>query len=135
MWLYMSDAFLSVVAHRHDKKKLLVRARFAGDIERVFGKDVIVMETPIADYRFRAVLPRNVVSAVLSRRLNEIAYDNFKNSVEDDWRHGDLMGIWSIMSRAQQRRAFPSYPPMGGTGSLLDDIDFPSNSPIDCEDM
>ena len=130
----MNDSFLSIVAHRQKKGMLLVRARFDGDIERAFWSDTKVVETPIADYRFRAVLPRNVVSAVLSRRLNEITYDNFKNSVNDDWRHSDLMSIWSIMNRAQHRRASPSYPPMGGTGSLLDDIDFPVYGSQDGED-
>ena len=32
MWIYLNDAFLSIVADRDDPSRLLVRGRFAGDI-------------------------------------------------------------------------------------------------------
>ena len=36
MWIFLSDSFLSIVAHRDKPGVLLVRARRAGDIEAVF---------------------------------------------------------------------------------------------------
>ena len=65
MWIYLNDAFLSVVAHRDDDAVLLVRGRRPGDIERVFP-EAAVQETPAADYRFRAALPRRRVVEVLA---------------------------------------------------------------------
>ena len=52
MWIFLKDAFLSVVANRDDPNCLLVRGRFAGDIERTFP-EADVVETPHADYRLR----------------------------------------------------------------------------------
>ena len=55
MWLFTSKSFLSVVADKENPKgdRLLVRSRIAGDIEELFPS-ADVMETPYADYRFRA---------------------------------------------------------------------------------
>jgi hypothetical protein len=104
MWIHLSDAFLSVVAHRHDSGLLLVRSRVAGDIGRVFP-GVIETETPTADYRFRAVLPRKTVAAVLAEQVASIDYDNFKNSVAEDDRHDAYFETWGAMNRLQQNRA------------------------------
>ena len=55
MWLFTSKSFLSVVSDKENPTgdRLLVRSRIMGDIEEVFP-DADVMETPYADYRFRA---------------------------------------------------------------------------------
>ncbi len=104
MWIHLSDAFLSVVAHRTQPDDLLVRARVAGDIERVFP-DAVVTMTPDADYRFRAVLPRGVVAGALAGSVLTIEYDNFKNSVTEHDRHDACMDVWSVMHRFQTDRA------------------------------
>jgi hypothetical protein len=59
MWIFLSDAFLSVVADKADPsgERLLVRARRSGDIERVFP-EAAVFSVAGADYAFRAWLPR-----------------------------------------------------------------------------
>lgn len=77
MWVYLTDALLSIVAHRDRPADLLVRARFDGDIEAVFP-DAVVSETPAADYRFRATLPREVVARAIAERAAAIDYPNFK---------------------------------------------------------
>lgn len=100
MWIHMNDAFLSVVAHRTDERMLLVRARVAGDIERVFP-GVAVGETPDADYRFRTLLPREVVAGAVAAAVGCIDYDNFKNSVADDDRHAAYSDCWYAMRRLQ----------------------------------
>jgi hypothetical protein len=100
MWIHMNDAFLSVVAHRTDPGVLLVRGRVAGDIERVFpGAEVAV--TPTADYRFRTLLPREVVAGAVAAAVGTIDYDNFKNSVSDDVRHDAYSECWRTMRRYQ----------------------------------
>ena len=73
MWIFLSDAFLSVVADKDDPSgpRLLVRARRQGDIERVFP-ETEVASTPGADYRFRAWLPRERVAAVLTQLVESL---------------------------------------------------------------
>ena len=65
MWIYLKDAFSSAVVDRDDPKRLLVRGRFPGDIERVLSKAEVI-ETPRADYRFRASVPRATVAEMLA---------------------------------------------------------------------
>jgi hypothetical protein len=100
MWIHLNNAFLSVVAHRHQPDMLLVRARVAGDIEKVFPA-AVVSETLEADYLFRAVLPRPVVASVLSGLAAGIEYDNFKRSVADNDRHDAYYECWLAMRRLQ----------------------------------
>lgn len=84
MWIFLSDALLSVVADKDDPSgpRLLMRARRQGDIERVFP-EAEVATTPGADYRFRAWLPRERVAAVLTQQVESLAYTNFKSSIHD----------------------------------------------------
>ena len=100
MWVFLSDAFLSIVAHRDRPDDLMVRARLPGDLERALpGYPVDV--TPRADYRYRAVVPRAVVAQALADYAASIQYDNFKNSVTDEARHRAYVSVWSAMHRAQ----------------------------------
>jgi hypothetical protein len=83
---------------------LLVRARVAGDIGRVFP-GVIETETPTADYRYRATIPRKTVAAALAEQVASISYDNFKNSVLEDDRHDAYFQSWHAMHQLQTDRA------------------------------
>lgn len=104
MWIFMNDAFLSIVTPRmHDVPKplrgrdlLLVRARKRGDIQRVFPK-VRVNRTPNRDYAFRAFVPRPRVIHAIGQRLLDMEYGNFKDSVENDERHTAYSKVWSVM--------------------------------------
>jgi len=106
MWIFLSDAFLSVVADKDDPSgpRLLVRARREGDIERIFP-DAEVATTPTADYRFRAWLPRERVAAVMTQQVENLAYANFKSSICDHAYHDAAMGAWSVMHRYQGQQA------------------------------
>ena len=103
MWVFLNNAFLSIVADRNDPDRLLVRARFSNDIKAVFP-EADVTETPDADYRFRAFLPRTFVSARLADAVNQIDYPNFKGSVHQNWRHDLYMKVWQIMFKAQKSK-------------------------------
>ena len=103
MWIFLSEAFLSIVQHDADSDNLLVRARLKGDIERVFS-GYKVSKTPNADYLFRATVPRSVVISALTKAVAQIDYPNFKNSVSHDERHDAYLGVWSVMNRAQQQQ-------------------------------
>lgn len=104
MWIFLSDSFLSIVAHRFDQKALLVRARVRGDIERVFPK-AKVTRTPDADYRYRATILRNEVAAVIAANVTGIQYPNFKGSVRERDRLSTYHDVWDVMFGFQHRQA------------------------------
>jgi hypothetical protein len=82
----VNDAFISIVAHKDQPHALLVRARAGTDIPRLFPAARVVC-TPAADYRYRAVIPRAAVAAVIADKIAGITYTNFKASVSDTQRH------------------------------------------------
>jgi hypothetical protein len=98
MWIYLNDSFLSIVRHRDKPQFLMVRARREGDIEKVFP-DATVERTPTADYHYRTTLHEHVVSGVMSARIENIDYDNFKDSVEDKERSDVYHQLWAVSLR------------------------------------
>jgi hypothetical protein len=98
MWLFFNDAFLSIVDPdgAYDGRtgpqgdKLLIRARIKGDIEAVFPKAEVI-EGAGTDYRFRALIPR------------EVGAKNFKGSVKDRERHDVYMQVWHVLNDWQER--------------------------------
>jgi hypothetical protein len=100
MWIFMNNAFLSVVDKGGDGSTLLVRGRKAGDIELVFP-EAKVQETPQNDYRFRARIDRETVAQVVAESIRSVRYPNFKGSVPDRKRHDAYMDVWQVMYRFQ----------------------------------
>jgi len=107
MWVSLSDSFLSIVALEGpaaDPAQLLVRARVAGDIERVFPT-AKVTHTPRSDYAYRTTLPRTMVANALVAAVEAIDYTNFKNSVPDQARHDAYFECWEAMYNLQCKKA------------------------------
>lgn len=102
MWIFMSDSLLSIVAHKSNPNILLVRARAEGDIEAVFP-DAQVFHTPSNDYAYRAFLPRQVVAVVMATQISNIDYTNFKNSVQDNERHGFYFAAYNAVFNLGRR--------------------------------
>lgn len=112
MWIITNTAFVSIVEHRDDPGMLIVRGRFKGDVERFLnplpnGMRVVEEVTPAADYRFRAVVPRDHVAHAMLRSVSKITYPNFKDSIKATWRKALAMRVWSIFHAAQHDRAQP----------------------------
>lgn len=104
MWIAMNDSFLSVVQDRNDPDGAVVRARVREDLHTVFDTvnfEAPVIETEDSDYRFRVFVPKSVVAGIIAARINDIDYDNFKNSVEEDFRHDAYVNIWRAMNQVQ----------------------------------
>ena len=100
MWIFLDNAFLSIVDKGGDGSTLLVRARRQGDLERIFpGAEV--RETPDHDYRFRTRLVRAKVAEVLAEAVKAINYPNFKGSVRGQARHNAYLEVWEVMYRFQ----------------------------------
>lgn len=102
MWVFLNNAFLSIVKDKDDAELLMVRARMRGDIERVFRGAKVRETPPPADYRFRARIDRHEVADALRYEALQIDYTNFKKSVPDKSRHDAYLRVWSVMAREQE---------------------------------
>ena len=100
MWIMTNNSYLSIVSKDCGPAELLVRARRAGDIEKVFP-DAKVIRNTNSDYLYRAVLPRDVVKQTLAAMIDHIDYPNFKDSVEDRSLHAAYVGVWCAMAGLQ----------------------------------
>jgi len=108
MWLFSKVGFVSVVAHRDEPGMLLVRGRFAEDIDTVrellagVGETVKSFQDRHADYRYRLVCPKTAFAKVVSDLISHIDYDNFKNAVHGNpTRDRAYMKCWAAMNEAQ----------------------------------
>jgi hypothetical protein len=100
MWIMANNSYLSIVSKDCGPAELLVRARRAGDIEKVFP-DAKVIRNTNSDYLYRAVLPRDLVKQALAAMIDHIDYPNFKDSVEDRSLHAAYVGVWCAMAGLQ----------------------------------
>lgn len=107
MWVFLNDAMVSMVADRNRPGWLVVRARLAGDLERLFGERP-VEHTPAADYAWRCSVPARHVADVIAQRVVGVDYGNFKGSVDggDDARHEAYFDVWQAMQQAQHSEAW-----------------------------
>ena len=71
MWIMANNSYLSIVSKNCGPTELLVRARRAGDIEKVFPNAKATWQTD-SDYRYRAILPRDVVKQALAAMIDHI---------------------------------------------------------------
>lgn len=83
MWLFSTQGFYSVVAHRDDPDLVLVRCRTEADIEALRRQipELEPFEDASADYRWRAIVPRHVWRDAMATLADEIDYGNFKSMV------------------------------------------------------
>lgn len=96
MWLCLNDGFLSVVADTNSAAGLMVRARRKRDLMNIFGSDIVVVETPDADYHWNVSVSRAEFKALVDRRIDGIDYTNFRNTVPDHDLHGMYSAFWRL---------------------------------------
>ena len=73
MWIMTNNSYLSIVSKDCGPAELLVRARRAGDIERIFPYAEVTRNTK-RDYLYRAVLPRDAVKQALAATIDYDLY-------------------------------------------------------------
>ncbi|MGN0918821.1 MAG: hypothetical protein ACI4NO_06730 [Oxalobacter sp.] len=100
MWLMLNDGFLSIIKKDCAGDELLVQARRAGDIERVFPQTVPI-ETPDNDYRYQAVVKKASVMDAISSRIESISYPDFIESVDEPDLINAYMEVWGDMENIQ----------------------------------
>jgi hypothetical protein len=101
MWILLNDAFLSIVQKDCERGDIVVRARRFGDIEKVFGRRISVIEQPGTDYLYRAIVSKTDLKAALAREVDRITYPNFKSSVADDRLHMAYLNCWMTLAKLQ----------------------------------
>lgn len=106
MWIMLNDAFFSIVHKDCRRDELLVRARRAGDIEKVFQTvRGGVRRDERADYLYRAVVKAADVRQALAAEVARITYGNFKDSVQDEALHDAYLKVWHAMATLQPATA------------------------------
>jgi hypothetical protein len=105
MWIAFNNAFVSVVQDKEDTsgKSLLVRARKRKHLQRALGEAHKIVETPKADYRWRARVSRDELSSILARHCQSLSYTNFKDSVREHDLHNMYTKWWLDHYDMQQR--------------------------------
>lgn len=93
MWIYLTEGMVSIVEHFKDKDILVVRSREKSVLQKNFPQDVI-LESVRTDYRFRVFLKRKDCMKWLSKKVQEIDYSNFKDSVSDHDYHKLCTRVW-----------------------------------------
>ena len=98
MWLMTTRGFYSVVEHRDDADRLLVRARCQADIaalsDLVAGEPVRLDD---ADYAWRVETTRDEWKAAMQVLVGEITYPNFKSAIMDDAHVHAYHQVWGVM--------------------------------------
>ena len=100
MWIFLNNSFLSIVENRNNKEELLVRSRIKGDIDKIFP-DSNVFELENSDYKYRSYIKKSEVSEKIKDIIQNINYDNFKNSISknEDKRHSSYINVWNEMRK------------------------------------
>ncbi|MDX1580125.1 MAG: hypothetical protein R3360_00745 [Alphaproteobacteria bacterium] len=100
MWVFLHNAFLSITADIGNPRLLQVRARFKGDIERIWPRAVVI-ENAEQDYRYAAWISRSDVSRKIHDELKYLQYDDLMEKVLSPAREAAYSRVWSEMRKAQ----------------------------------
>lgn len=97
MWIMTTRGFYSVVEHREDPDKVMVRARCKEDIDALSKliPSAELFELSTSDYAWRVVVSRDQWIDALTEMSHQVDYDNFKNAVESVKHHDAYMNVWA----------------------------------------
>lgn len=102
MWIFASDAFLSIVRDRNGPQRLLVQSRRREDLLAVFPEAEII-ESHEGDYPFRASLPEQDVARAVAERVRTLDYGNLKDAIEDRALSAFAHQVWFEGLRLQKK--------------------------------
>ena len=104
MWLMTKHGFYSIV--EKTPGEFHVRGRERQDLESLLQgvplPDAELIETPDADYRFRIVVSRDSLLAILKFLGETLDYSNFKGKIDrtPDQRRKPYHEVWRVMADA-----------------------------------
>ncbi len=82
MWICLNNAFISAVEASPGSDLLKVRARKKKHLKALFPKNRIHQDK-LADYRYRVFTRKATLAKILAKRVLELDYGNFKDSVKE----------------------------------------------------
>jgi hypothetical protein len=117
LWIFTTKGFFSIVEHKKDLNRVVIRARVRKDIdnmkmlfEELDLRVSDVVENVSSDYRYRVFASRSDWTSVMTQLITDMGYTNFKNAVYEadspkvrDNRHEAYLDIWAIMHELQFR--------------------------------
>lgn len=101
MWICLNNGFLSALEDRNDFEYLYVRARVREHLKDNFP-DHDIIESFDSDYQFRIRIPKYDFGKIIFDKINDITYDNFKDSVQDEDLKLAYGQIWMVMLMMQE---------------------------------
>ena len=96
MWIFLNNAFFSVVQDKAKPKLLVCRARVKGDLEKLFPQ-YRVFTSEYTDYRYRCFITRDDLKDLLTKQVDDLDYENFKDSVKEKDRKKYYSEVWGVM--------------------------------------
>ena len=103
MWLFTRHGFYSLTRSADEPDKLQVRARVRRDLENLQKLTALagpILETPVADYRWRWIVTPSEAELITRRLAQDIDYSNFKGTVarqpDQSAKLPGLHDIWEI---------------------------------------
>ena len=102
MWIFTKDGYFSAVQKDCKADEILIRSRQKSDLimlGKKLGIKLRIIETPLSDYRYRAVMKRSDWARYLAEAALELDYDNFKDTVpkRDFLRHKAFLRCWEAL--------------------------------------
>ncbi len=98
MWIFTKGSFLALVKDLGDPSKILVRARCAEDIQRLFPEALIVHKASWG-YPYHASIPRDTVALGMSDQVRELDYPDFVARVPEQGRRRAYQAVSAQMSQ------------------------------------
>ena len=107
MWVFTTQGFYSVVAHRDDPERVIVRARAREDLEALREQipSLRIFSDAEADYRWRAIVSRAEWVAAVALLAASVDYPNFKSAVAERQgveRERVYSRVWAELLELQQ---------------------------------
>ena len=101
----MNDGFISAVENAFNPDNVLVRARKIEHLENIFPERADEIYTvPNSDYAVRIDILKAEFAKVVTNRILNINYNNFKNSVVDGELHDMYLNVWHLGYQMQKRQ-------------------------------
>lgn len=105
MWIFLTDAFFSIVEDKQNATRFVVRARIKEDLPRVFGLSPKAVEVDGGtDYKYRAYLSKDFVIKKITEEMESIDYTNFKSEVTEKDRSEAYSKVWGVLFNWQEKK-------------------------------
>lgn len=101
MWICFNDGFISAVQSKDNPDVLVIRSRRLEDLENVVGSDKSIEVNAGTDYKYRTEISKSEWVQIVSDRIMDTDYTNFKNSVKSVPLYNLYHKIWNLHYKYQ----------------------------------